>query len=146
MMGTVNSVLNRSFVRFLLVGVLNTIIGLSASFILFNLFEMNYWAATFGGNTIGAIVSYFLNRKFTFRSNVSVASSWWKFMLVIVACYFISYGISLWLSPLILHIFPDVSVKATQNIAILFGNGIYTILNYFGHKLFTFRSKQTSQE
>jgi putative flippase GtrA len=138
------SIFNSPFVRFLLVGVLNTIIGLSASFILFNLFELNYWVSTFGGNTVGAIASYFMNRKFTFKSNTSIASSWWKFMIVIVTCYFISYGISLWLSQLLLVMWPQASTQLAHNLAILLGNGIYTILNYFGHKLFTFRSKQES--
>lgn len=143
-MDKILSFFNSSFVRFLLVGVINTIIGLSASFILFNLFELNYWVSSFGGISVGAIASYFMNRKFTFKSNTSIASSWWKFMIVIVSCYFISYSVSLWLSQLLLAIWPQASTKLAHNLAILFGNGIYTILNYFGHKFFTFRSKQES--
>lgn len=137
--------LNGSFVRFLLVGLLNTIIGLSMSFILFNVFELDYWVSTFGGNTVGAIASYFLNRKFTFRSSVSIASSWWKFAIIIVICYFISYGVSLWLSQILYVIWPKASTQLTHNFAILFGNGMYTILNYLGHRTITFRTRPSNQ-
>lgn len=138
---SLSTVLGKPFARFLLVGVLNTLIGLSSSFLLYNLVQMGYWAATFGGNLIGAIASYFLNRRFTFRSNVSVSSSWWKFAVVIISCYAVSYGCSLWISQSLYWLLPQASQKLVQNFAILLGNGLYTILNYLGHKYFTFRTK-----
>jgi len=134
------ALLQHSFVRFLAVGVLNTLIGLSASYILFNAVGFDYWVATFGGNTIGAIASYFLNRRFTFRSQVSVRSSWWKFAAVIGVCYFVSYGLGLWLSD-VRWLLPDVTPRFQHNVAILLGNGLYTIMNYFGHKYITFRKQ-----
>ena len=78
-MNRIKALLTSSFARFLLVGLFNTLVGLSASFAFFNLLHLNYWISTFAGNTIGAVVSYTLNRTFTFRSNVSIGSSWWKF-------------------------------------------------------------------
>lgn len=138
---SLSSTLGSPFVRFLLVGVLNTLIGLSSSFLLYNFVLMGYWAATFGGNLIGATASYFLNRRFTFRSNVSVSSSWWKFVVVIILCYVVSYGCSLWISQSLYWLLPQASQKLVQNFAILLGNGLYTILNYLGHKYFTFRAK-----
>jgi putative flippase GtrA len=134
-----------SFVRFLMVGVINTLIGLGSSFLFYNVFHLGYWPSTFLGNTIGALVSYGLNKTFTFRSRVSVGSSWWKFALVIWGCYGFSYGTSLLLGQAWLALFPAFPTNWVHNGAILFGNGIYMISNYLGHKYFTFRSKELPQ-
>ncbi|MDR6553825.1 GtrA family protein [Paenibacillus qinlingensis] len=132
--------LTGSFARFLLVGVFNTLVGLSISFVLFNLFDLNYWISTFGGNTIGAVVSYLLNRTFTFRSNTSVGSSWWKFGIVILVCYGFSYEVSWLLADVLGAYLTTVHTGWLHNGAILVGNGLYTIGNYLGHKYFTFRT------
>jgi putative flippase GtrA len=132
--------LNSSFIRFVIVGVFNTVVGLGTSFLLFNLLELGYWVSTFTGNTIGAIVSYFLNKSFTFRSDVSVRSSWWKFALVILICYGLSYGASMLLANLCSYLFPSASPALLHNGAILIGNGLYMISNYLGHRYFTFRA------
>jgi putative flippase GtrA len=134
------TLLSSSFLRFLLVGVFNTLVGLSASFAFFNLLHLNYWLSTFAGNTLGAIVSYTLNRTFTFRSNASVGSSWWKFAIVILSCYGLSYSCGLLLSEAAGALWPDLQVNWLHNAAILVGNGLYTIGNYLGHKYFTFRA------
>lgn len=139
--GIMINLLQHSFVRFLLVGVFNTLVGLGISFLLFNLLDLGYWASTFLGNTIGAMVSYVMNKKFTFRSEVSVKNSWWKFMLVILCCYGASYGASMWMAQMVLRIWPQAESVWLHNAAILAGNGLYTISNYLGHKYFTFRSR-----
>src|SRR5213080_3970448 len=83
--------MNHSFIRFLLVGVINTVVGLSAMYLFLHGFSWSYWASTFIGNIIGACVSYFLNRTFTFKSSAAVGKSMFRFTIVILVCYFISY-------------------------------------------------------
>ncbi|MDF2648773.1 MAG: polysaccharide biosynthesis protein GtrA [Paenibacillus sp.] len=139
-MNRIKALLTSSFARFLLVGLFNTLVGLSASFAFFNLLHLNYWISTFAGNTLGAIVSYTLNRTFTFRSNVSVGSSWWKFAVVILSCYGVSYGLSWLLAEAASSVMPSLRADWLHNAAILIGNGLYTIGNYLGHKYFTFRT------
>ncbi|WNR43741.1 GtrA family protein [Paenibacillus roseipurpureus] len=139
-MRTVTTLLTGSFVRFLLVGVLNTLVGLSASFVFFNALHLNYWISTFAGNGIGAVVSYILNRTFTFRSTASIGSNWWKFGLVILVCYGFSYGASWLMAVAIGAYWPEAQPGWLHNGAILAGNGLYTIGNYAGHKYFTFRT------
>ncbi|MBA2943404.1 GtrA family protein [Paenibacillus sp. CGMCC 1.16610] len=134
------ALLSGSFLRFLLVGVFNTLVGLSASFVFFNVLHLNYWLSTFAGNTLGAIVSYTLNRTFTFRSKASVGSSWWKFAIVILSCYGLSYSCSLLLAEAAGVLWPELRADWLHNGAILVGNGLYTIGNYLGHKYFTFRA------
>jgi putative flippase GtrA len=144
-MGRLRTWITSSFARFLLVGLFNTLIGLTTSFALYNLLHLNYWMSTFTGNTVGAIVSYTLNRTFTFRSKASVKSSWWKFALIILICYGVSYGVSLLLADAVSSLLPSLPANWLHNAAILLGNGIYTIGNYLGHKYFTFRTSGTRQ-
>src|SRR5690606_21552457 len=87
--------LKHSFVKFLLVGILNTCVGLAVMYTCLSVLHLNYWVSTFIGNAIGAIVSYFLNKKFTFQSNAPTASSMLKFVIVIAVCYFVSYKVGL---------------------------------------------------
>ncbi|UOK56276.1 GtrA family protein [Bacillus sp. OVS6] len=58
--------------KFILVGIMNTAAGLSAILLLLNVINVSYWLSTFLGNTIGAAVSYYLNRSFTFSSQASI--------------------------------------------------------------------------
>lgn len=132
--------LNYSFVRFILVGILNTICGLSIIFILYNLLHLNYWVSTFVGNSAGAIISYFLNKTFTFNSTQYHGKVIWKFIIIILICYIISYSISHWAGIFIISIFHMSSISLANNIAILLGTGLYTIFNYAGQKLWVFKS------
>lgn len=121
-----------TFLKFLLVGAVNTVIGLSTIFLLMNVFEQNYWISTFVGNSVGAICSFFLNRAFTFKSRVSVKSGGVKFLVVIITCYLLSYSLSNWIAE-------SVSGFLTKNnVAVLLGTVLYTLLNYFGQKYFVF--------
>lgn len=133
--------LDNSFTRFLLVGVLNTLVGLTAIYLLLNLLGLNYWLATFLGNSTGAVVSYVLNKTFTFRHKGTIRESFWKFVLVILVCYGVSYWAGLRLTSFWLASFP-FERKWIENAAVLAGAGIYTVTNYLGNKYFAFREKE----
>lgn len=138
--------MNRSFVRFLLVGVVNTIVGLSSMYLFLNGCSFSYWVSTFLGNVIGACVSYILNRSFTFKSNAAVGTSMLRFAIVILICYFISYFLG---EKIALFLFSQISflgTKYAQDAAVLFGTGIYTITNYLGQRLFVFKQRQTAEQ
>src|SRR5687767_5575104 len=80
-----------SLVRFLLVGVVNTFIGLVLMFFFLNVAGFSYWTSTFTGNAIGACVSFLLNRTFTFKSNVTFHKGLPRFLIIIFICYFSAY-------------------------------------------------------
>lgn len=130
----------KEFLKFLGVGVINTLIGYSTIFLFLNIIKFDYWLSTFLGNSIGAAVSYILNKKFTFNSTVSIPKSMIKFILVILVCYCISYGLSYFLTSrlpmLTKHTIP---IKLIENIAVIVGMGFYTISNFIGQKYFVFR-------
>lgn len=134
------------FVRFIIVGIANTIVGLSVMYLLLHAAGLSYWMATFLGNSVGACVSFFLNRSFTFRSQNAVLSSMIRFVSVILFCYFISYSIGKNLVEWLLghSMFLKSSVKT--DIAVLFSTGLYTVLNYIGQKWFVFRRKKSLKQ
>ncbi|WP_264740119.1 GtrA family protein [Cytobacillus firmus] len=127
-----------TFIRFLLVGTVNTIVGLSMIFMLLDVAGLSYWSATFLGNSMGAAVSYFLNRTFTFRSRASIQSSAVRFIFILFLCYILSYSIS-GMAAEIIQTFTllghDVS---PEGLAVLLGAGIYTLTNYIGQKYLVF--------
>lgn len=127
--------INPTFLKFLLVGVFNTFIGLGLMFFLKNGLKWPYWIATFTGNTAGAAVSFFLNRAFTFNSKVAINKGAVRFTAVIVICYALSYSVSKSFADLIDG---GQDIISADNLAILIGSGIYTITNYFGQKWFVF--------
>lgn len=128
--------------RFLLVGVMNTLIGMSAMFIAYNVFHLGYWLSSAMDYIIGSIFSYFANKYFTFRSDRKSAAEAVRFAFHILLCYLVSYSVA---KPLVsaalqrLH-FP---VSVLEQISMVFGMCIFVVLNYFGQKFFVFHRKKT---
>ena len=130
-----------TFVRFLIVGVANTLVGLSMMYLFLHLGGLSYWMSTFLGNSIGACVSYFLNRRFTFKSDHSVSKSMIRFVATILFCYFISYNIGEHFIQWLLQNNPTFTSSVKTDIAVLTSTLLYTILNYLCQKLFVFPKK-----
>ncbi|MBM7691206.1 putative flippase GtrA [Peribacillus deserti] len=130
--------LTSPFIRFLLVGIVNTLIGLSSILILMNILGVGYWYSTLAGNAIGAVASFFLNRAFTFKSSVSYGKSAFRFAGVIVICYFLSYSVSGMLAENVQSMLAFTPGTSAQNTAVLIGSLLYTVLNFMGQKYFVF--------
>ncbi|WP_245917402.1 MULTISPECIES: GtrA family protein [Bacillus] len=129
----------KPFLRFLVVGIINTIIGLSVMFILMNLLQQSYWIATFIGNSLGAVISFTLNRAFTFQSTVTFRKGAPRFLLIILACYFLAYGTADILAgwTIMQSIFGTI-ISSEKELAILIGTALYTIANFLGQKYLVF--------
>lgn len=134
--------MNGTFIRFIIVGVGNTIVGLSVMFALFHLFGLSYWEATFLGNAAGASVSYYFNRNFTFKSNANVPKSLIRFIIVILSCYFLSFYIGKQAVYWMLAPTEAFSTATLSDIAILFSTVLYTLLNYTLQKFLVFPQKK----
>lgn len=135
MVENIENYFNHTFVRFLLIGVLNTIIGISIILILLEFFKLSYLSSTFIGNSVGATVSYYLNRNFTFKSNIENKKGMILFTFVILGSYFISY-------PIGYHLLMGNIFKTNlfgNELSILLSACLYSILNYLGQRYITFR-------
>ncbi len=132
------------FLRFLLVGVLNTMIGMGLMFLLKNGLDWPYWHATFTGNTIGAAVSFLLNRTFTFKSRVPVLTGAPRFVLVVLISYILSFSFSHSITGKMNGIAVSEVYLSSDTIAIILGSIFYTITNFIGQKLFVFKEEYCS--
>jgi putative flippase GtrA len=137
--------MKNSFVRFIIVGIANTIIGLSAMYLFLHALGLSYWISTFIGNSVGACVSFFLNRSFTFKSESSVSKSAFRFVAVILCCYFISYDLGRNFVTWALKSSELLNANRKTDLAILLGTSMYTVLNYLGQKRFVFSKKEVLQ-
>ena len=127
--------LKNSFVRFLMVGVGNTLLSMILMFLLEGL---GYWPSTAIAYVAGAALSFFLNRYFTFHSDEDFWRSLGKFIVNVAICYVVAYAIA---QPLVGWLLRDAAISAVwqERIAKLAGMCLYTLLNYFGQRFFAFR-------
>jgi len=128
----------RIFLTFIAVGVVNTLFGSAIMFVLYNAFGCSYWVSSFCNYFFGSILSYFLNKHFTFHYQGTDWQSMAKFALNIVVCYVIAYSLAL---PLARAALEDMhlSQSVVDNVAMLIGVGLFTVINYAGQRFFAFR-------
>ncbi len=134
-----SKLLDKTVAKFLLVGVVNTVIGCGTMFLLYNVASCSYWLSSAANYVVGGIVSFFLNKYFTFENK---AWSWrqvWRFALNVAVCYFIGYGLA---KPAAMWLLRGSSTRLQENAAMLVGMCLYTALNYLGQRFFAFRSKR----
>ena len=75
-------VFDKTFITFLIVGVVNTLFGTAIMFVLYNVFDCSYWVSSFCDYFFGSILSYFLNKHFTFHYQGNDWKSIVKFALI----------------------------------------------------------------
>ena len=126
-------------IKFIIVGIINTVVGTSVMFILYNIFSVGYWMSSAANYIIGSIVSYFLNKYFTFRNREKSFKQIILFIINISLCYLIAYGIA---KPMVAFILNQYNEKIQGNISMLVGMGLFVILNYFGQRLVVFRQSE----
>ena len=131
-------IFDAQFIRFLGVGVINTAVGTGTMFLLYNVFGAGYWISSASNYIVGSIVSYILNKKFTFKNQDSNKKTIIKFVVGIAVCYGIAYGIA---KPLVHMLLSGQSQTVADNVAMLVGMGLFVIINYLSQKFFTFNSK-----
>ena len=141
-----HKILNSSFIRFLLVGVINTLVGTAVMFGLYNLAglhawgQVGYWLSTIGNYTVGSVGSFFLNKHFTFKNREKGRGVVIRFVVNIAVCMVLAYGIA---QRAVEAVLADsfLSQQLQGNISMLVGMGLFVVLNYFGQRFFAFRSR-----
>jgi putative flippase GtrA len=124
-------------IHFGIVGVMNTLLGYLIMSGLYNLAHWNYWVSSGTSYFIGSVFSYYMNGKVTFK--VENKDKWlpWRFAINIVACYGLAYGIA---RPLIRYLLSAQPPVVVDNVAMVLGMCLFIVMNFFGQKLFVFRT------
>lgn len=140
MIEKIKKLLSLEQIRFIIVGVMNTVIGLVAMLIAYNVFHLGYWISSAMDYIVGSIFSYFANKHFTFQSQRKSRMEIVSFIINIIVCYVLAYSIA---RPLIEMILKNISLSLSvkEQISMIFGMCIFIVLNYFGQKFFVFRKR-----
>ena len=124
--------------KFAMVGVINTIVGTTVMFVFYNFFHFSYWVSSASNYIIGSIISYLLNKNFTFRFKEQKYWSLLRFVLNILTCYLLAYGIA---KPVMHWILTGFSQTIQGNVSMMLGMGLFVVFNYLGQRFFTFKKK-----
>lgn len=133
------ALMDAKFWKFLLVGVINTLVGTAIMFGLYNLAHVGYWLSSAANYILTSILSYFLNKYFTFRNTEKGWRPILRFAVNIGVCYLLAYGIA---EPLMRWALSGATETLRENAAMLTGMCLFTGFNYLGQRLFAFREKK----
>ena len=130
----VDKIINMEQLRFVIVGCLNTAIGTTVMFVAYYL-GLGYWISTALNYVVGSIFSYFANKYFTFHSKSKDKKELLRFVVNIVVCYFIAYGVA---KPIIIRILGSGN-GFIDYVSMVLGMLIFIVINYLGQKFYVFR-------
>ena len=132
----IKNMLDITFWKFIMVGVINTLVGTGVMFAAYNLLHLSYWVSSASNYVVGSIVSYFLNKYFTFQNKERSWKQVAKFIINIAVCYVLAYGIA---KPVVMYILSGAGQKIQENAAMLAGMCLFTGFNYIGQRMFAFK-------
>ena len=130
---------DRTFLKFIAVGVVNTIFGYAIMFTFYNLLHLSYWVSSACNYIFGSILSYFLNKHFTFQDKSRSWKTVLRFAVNIACCYLIAYGAA---RPAVRWILRGCSQKLIDNAAMLTGSVVFVALNYLSQRFLTFKKTE----
>ena len=102
--------------------------------------DTGYWISSAANYVVGSVVSFFLNKHFTFRSREKGAGVVIRFVVNISLCYLLAYGLA---KPAVGWALGGMglSEQLRGNLTMLAGSGLFVMLNYFGQRFFAFKTK-----
>ena len=151
--------------KFLVVGVANTLVGMGIMLLLSYIFNKtvpefaeksvfvlgttdytaSYIISSVINYVLGGILSYFLNKYWSFGNKEKSKMIVIKFIVTVVLCYIIAY---LGAKPLMEIALKNTGIanKWKEFLSLIVGAGLYTVLNYFGQRFFAFATKKKPAE
>ena len=143
-----SALFDRTLLKFMLVGVINTLAGSAIMFFCYNIAfagfaaeeRTRYWLSSGINYFVTSILSFLLNKYFTFGNKDWSAAQIIKFALTIIIAYAAAYSAA---KPLVYALLEPYSEKIRGNISLLCGMCLFTGLNYLGQRFVAFRIKKT---
>ena len=132
-------IIQNTVLRFILVGVINTLVGTAIMFGLYNLAHCSYWVSSASNYILTSILSFFLNKFFTFQNKEKSIGQVVRFAVNIAVCYKLAYGIA---KPLCLYLLSGVVTSVRDNVSMFVGMCLFTAFNYCGQRFFAFKKRK----
>lgn len=121
--------INNSLMKFLTVGVINTLLSLLVIFGLKYFYSIGDFNANFIGYIVGLVCSFILNRKWTFNHTGNLLNAILKFLLVFIVAY----------SANIIFVLVLIKLNVNSYFSHILGIPVYTIIFYLGSKFIVFK-------
>ena len=121
--------LNFTFIRFLFIGVINTLFGLSIIFALKYFLNFSDIYANLFGYITGFLFSFFMHGKHTFKFNGNIKAAVLRYLLIIISAYLSNLSI-------VLHL---IDLGVNSYISQTLGLIPYILVSYFGSKYFVYK-------
>jgi putative flippase GtrA len=128
-MSAPKSLPRRIEIRYGIVGLINTLVGLCIIYCL-KWFGVGDVVSNAVGYLCGLLLSFSLNSRWTFSYEGKVFPAFWKFVLIILVSYFVNLKVVM----TAIHIF-GINSYVAQTL----GTIPFTLITYFGSKLIVFR-------
>ena len=125
-----------TLIRYLLVGVVNTLVGLGIIYLAMYFLHMDLASSNALGYAIGILVSFALNKKWTFASQDHVVYSFLRYLLVLGVAYAANLATVLFANS---HFY--LNPYLSQALGII----PYTTIGFLGSRYFAFRERRGSR-
>lgn len=150
-------VVDEKLLKFALVGILNTVVGYAINFVALNVFNCNFMLAGALNYIPTSVMSFFLNKYFTFKSEGNLKREAFRFAINILVCWLLAYGIAQPATAFVMKFAPEgifdfvrwisfgylnERVQITDNVATIVGMGLFVIFNYVGQRFFAFKDEE----
>jgi putative flippase GtrA len=123
-------VLDYRLFRFLIVGFVNTIVGLLVIYACKWLLGMGDISSNMVGYGIGIIIGFMLNKRWTFEHSGKLAPAFLRYLAVLASAYLIN---------LTVVIYAINSLHLNGYLSQALGVIPYTVINYLGSRFFAFQ-------
>ena len=136
----------RQTIRFVFVGILNTIIdfgifNLLADYVIGLQTSWTYFACKSIAFIFAMTNSFFLNSSFTFKEHERKKGVWWRFALITIATFVLSSGISTEVFH-ILRSHTSLSAIIAGNASVVVSVLVGMFTNFIGYKFFVFKDHE----
>lgn len=131
----ITGLVDKKLLKFIIVGVINTVVGSCIMFGLYNLANCSYWVSSVANYVLTSILSFFLNKYFTFQNKERSWKQVVRFTVNIAVCYLLAYGIA---KPAVSAVLAGAGQRIQENAAMFTGMVLFTGFNYLGQRLFAF--------
>jgi putative flippase GtrA len=120
------------FLKYIIFGLINTVVGFGVFFALFRIFNISVEYANAAGYGFALIIAFILNKVFVFNKSISNRNTIPKFIIAFIFSFIINQLVLMFFYRLI-----GLSAEISQTFAMV----SYTFLFYFLNKNFVFSDK-----
>jgi putative flippase GtrA len=125
-------IIDKTLIRFLVVGLFNTFIGLSIIFFLKWSFSFGDFSSNLIGYILGFFFSFYMHQRWTYNYSGAIKNAIIRYFIIVIIGYLSNLGLVMFLINI---------VNVNTYLAQFFGIFPYVLIVFIGGKLFVFNNE-----